>query len=1566
MSDPSFQSWIDPLFNIHPFIPSYLNLSSSLAASIDSSSVHRLVTRSHQHAKPDGFCPSSEGWGPFSSLRQADLTPCAEEALRAGLCTIAGLTAVGLTLRLLKTQTAKKRVGRSRRVLYAKTALLSITTILALLHLIGIIFTSAVPFLSIFTLSSATLFLFSLASIPLTYVNHSRTRQSSTLLLVFWPIFLAASALTIRTWYLQGFLFHPSTALVWAPFFGFIGVGLLAFSLECLCPEKSGGVKLPEGEDGQDGGTSDWKENPKLTANFFEILTFSWLTPLMKLGSQRFIDEDDIFDLDPNDKADVLGEKLYKNWEAARVKHHAQHPVKQVEGQKAKHPSLFVVLAKSYGGPYLTATVLKILNDLLSFTQPQLLRLLLRYVATYQTSTPAPAIQGIAISLTMFLAAVIQTCLLHQYFDRAFTTGMRVKTGIVWLIYRKALVLSNGEKVGRAGGDIVNLQSVDAMRLADLMQYGQMVFSGPLQIILAFVSLYNLLGWSAFCGVAVMVVSLPLNAMIARYQKKLQVKQMKIKDKRTRLMNELLSNIKSIKLYAWEKSFSEKVLDVRNNLELVMIRRIGIVNAFSNFFWASTPFLVAFATFSSYSLTSKKPLTSDVIFPAISLFGLLQFPLAMLSMIISSIIEALVSESRLVDFLDAEELQKDSRTVLLPKSPSEYQKGDSLVEITNGTFTWNKNAESSTLKKVDFVARKGELVAVLGRVGDGKSSLLSAALGEMTRREGQVTVRGSIAYFSQQSWVLSATVKDNILFGHAYDPKFYQLVLDACALPPDLAILPLGDQTEVGEKGVSLSGGQKARIALARAVYARADIYLLDDPLCAVDNHVAAHLFEHVLGPKGLLKDRARVLCTNSVAFLAKTDRLLMLRGGEVLEQDTYDQVMEERNSALFNLINTLGKQSAPNSAPGTPKADSSDGSTMVDTESLTDKLETKMSLNDDNAVLLSAKESKTQAIRRMKDSTKPKEAMERGQVSSSVYKGYISSASFVGVCAFLFATFAAQGSQIASNLILRNWGEANLVEHRTTSIGLYLFFYGLAGASASVLNMISSLLLWTFCAVRCSKKLHDDAFRALMRSPMSFFERTPQGRILNVFSRDIYVIDEVLIRTFSGFFRTLASVGGVLFVIGLGAPSILIGVIPIFFIYRKIMRYYLASSRELKRLDSTSRAPIFSWFGETLSGLSSIRAYSQTARFSAHNEAFLDRNNACYLPSVSVNRWLAVRLEFLGSLIMLAAALVSVVALIVSRNVDAGLVGLMMSYAVSVTGSLNWVVRSASEVETNIVSVERVMINYTRLDAEAPDEISETTPRESWPEEGAIEFNNYTTRYRPDLPACVSDVSISIKPAEKIGVCGRTGAGKSSLTLALFRVIEATAGSIFIDGVDIGTIGLHDLRSKISIIPQDPQLFEGTLRENIDPIGQYTDTLIWEALSHAHLKVYAEANGGLDGTVTEGGGNLSSGQKQLICFARALLRKSRILVLDEATSAIDLETDAAVQEILRGPDFAATTTITIAHRLDTIMHSTRVLVMDKGQVAEFDTPENLLSKKDSIFYSLASQAGLINADISI
>lgn len=1403
---------------------------------------------------------------------------------------------------------------------------LSITCSLA--NLVAISVTNkTVPVLFSYLLEPVTL----LAVVLLSYYNHTRARTASTTILLFWPLYLAGLLLWVRTIVLtdlEGF------RVILAFKCAVVGFGLLSHVLESFSPECGPELSLDD---------KTFTEHPLLTANIFSVWTFAWMTPLMKKGTTQFITEDDLPSLKSADESQKLGAQL----QTALTKH-----------------TLWKALFVAYGRPYATAAGLKILQDLLAYLQPQLLRWLLSFISWYQMSRlrpgnekSPPLFEGFFIAAIMFIAAVVQTITLHQYFQRAFETGMRVRAGLVTCIFSKALALSNDAR-GAGSGDIVNLMSVDATRLQDFCTYGLIAISGPFQIVLAFISLYNLLGWSAFVGVAVMILSIPLNTFIAGIMQRLQKEQMKNRDKRTRLMSELLANIRSIKLYAWEYSFIRKILETRNDQELKMLRKIGTITALNVTLWGGVPLLVAFSSFATAALMSSSPLTPDIIFPAMSLFLLLQFPLAMFAMVTSNLVEAVVSIKRLSTFLDADELQPDARKMV---ERSVLTEGDQVLSIRNADFSWSNNSADLALEDINLLVKKGELVGVLGRVGSGKTSLLSAIIGEMTRCEGEVILSGSIAYAPQSPWIMSASVRENILFSHEFDETFYNLVVEACALGQDFSALPQGDLTEVGEKGITLSGGQRARISLARAVYARSDLVLLDDCLAAVDSHVARHIFDHVIGPHGLLATKARILVTNSVTFLKHFHQLLFLRRSIILESGSYESLMANTDGEFYKLVTGHGSTSS-SSGTSTP---------YITSGSLTPSEDVKSADQPDHyiAVLsekLPRKRSFTKArlaasvTGRISSSTGlTKEHIEHGRVKLNVYLQYIESASKVGSGLFLLATALQQAASVCATLVLRDWGEHNREAGANTEVMKYLIIYGLFSFSSTILGGVSAIIIWVYCALRSAKRLHEGMLYAIMRAPLNFFELTPTGRILNLFSRDTYVVDQLLVRDIQGTCRTLAICLSIIAVIGGNLPPFLFAVIPLGWFYVLVMKYYLATSRELKRLDSVSRSPIFAWFSESLAGLSTIRAFNQQSIFNFENQRRVDRNQICYLPTVSVNRWLAIRLEFVGALIVLIVALLSILALI-TTGVDAGLVGLVLSYALNMTSSLNWVVRSASSVEQNIVSVERIL-HQTSVEPEAPQEIPDNKPEGEWPRKGEVEFRDYSTRYRQGLDLVLRSVSMTIKAKEKIGVCGRTGAGKSSLLLALFRIIEPVEGTIFIDDVDISHIGLHDLRSAISIVPQSPDLFEGTLRENVDPVGEYADADIWNALTKANLKDYVDTlPEGLDAPIREGGSSLSAGQRQLLCFARALLRKSKILVLDEATSAVDLDTDKAIQNIIRGPAFADVTILTIAHRLHTIMESDRILVMDAGKVAELDSPANLLSKETSIFHSLVSEAGLL------
>ncbi|RMZ75001.1 hypothetical protein DV737_g5549, partial [Chaetothyriales sp. CBS 132003] len=1375
------------------------------------------------------------------------------------------------------------------------------------------------------------------------YLEHFRCRTPNGVVLFYWVFFVLAYAVKLRSLVSRQTYKHSLASFVAVNLT--LGLATLAFVLEYFVPKQQSVYDALGAPD----------ECPAEYADIFSILTFGWMSPLMKFGYGHFLTADDLWNLRQRDTTRVTGDQLQAAWDAELKK----------KTPKNKRPSLWIALAKAFGRPYLRAACIKTVSDCLSFVQPQLLRLLITFVDSYRAGNkPQPAISGIAIVFAMFATSVCQTVTLHQYFQRAFETGMRVKSSLTAAIYAKSLRLSNESRATKSTGDIVTYMSVDQQRLSDLCQWGLQLWSAPLQIALCMMSLYNLVGISFMAGVASMILMVPINGLIARLMKTLQLSQMKYKDRRSRLMTEILTNMKSIKLYAWGSAFMDRLSHVRNEQELNNLRKIGAAQAFATFTWSTTPFFVSCSTFAVFVLTNSRPLTTDLVFPALTLFNLLTFPLTILPMVITSIVEASVAVTRITAFLTADELQADAVSITDEPASS----GQDSVVMDDATLTWDKTRDRPVLRSINFRAAKGELTCIVGRVGAGKSSLLQSILGDLCKVGGSIAVRGRIAYVAQQAWVMNASVKENILFGHRWDPLFYTQTINACALADDFKQLPDGDQTEVGERGISLSGGQRARLTLARAVYARADIYLLDDVLSAVDQHVGRHLINNVLGPDGLLKGKTKILATNALTVLREADYMYLLRDHTVLERGTYHQLMAMRGE-VASLIRSAAKDDA--AAPECEK-----------TEEAIHQVAGLVSIRPGPALnggVSSARKSSFHSLRRASTtsfkrpagavtdeehglkSKQTKEKTEQGKVKWSVYTSYARESNLIAVAIYLLALLAAQGVQIGGSFWLKRWSEYNERQGANRHVGRYIGIYFAFGIGGAVLVVVQTLLLWIFCSIEASRKLHDRMAFAIFRSPMTFFETTPVGRILNRFSSDIYKVDEVIARTFNMLFVNTSRALFTLAVIVISTPAFLLVIPPVAVVYIIYQKYYLRTSRELKRLDSVSRSPIYAHFQESLGGVSTIRAYRQQKRFTLENEWRMDANLRAYFPSVSANRWLAVRLEFIGSVIIFSAGTFSVISVANQSGLSAGMVGLAMSYALQITQSLNWIVRQTVEVETNIVSVERVL-EYANLPSEAPDVIFKKRPNIGWPAHGQVSFNNYSTRYRPGLDDVLKNINITIKAREKIGVVGRTGAGKSSLTLALFRIIEPTAGNISIDGLNTSTIGLLDLRRRLAIIPQDACLFEGTIRDNLDPRHVHDDTELWSVLGLARLQEHVSTmDGQLDAAVTEGGSNLSQGQRQLISLARALLTPSNILVLDEATAAVDVETDALLQATLRSTVFENRTIITIAHRINTILDSDRILVLQQGRVAEFATPQELINQR-GLFYELVREAGLLDS----
>ncbi|KAI9363460.1 hypothetical protein DFJ73DRAFT_811265 [Zopfochytrium polystomum] len=1500
-----------------------------------------------------------EGWGPWSSNRSFDLTTCFEDSV---LLNVPSVIFFLLAVPRLVVVLRRPAFHVPRDWTYT----IKVTLPLLLASLWGSKLSALLIDKNSYNheiLAAASSAVAYAAAGCLHHIEQLRSAIGSTALLLFWLFQIIADIIIMRTEILlgrspdfSGALPHSSTLLTAVTLI----LSSAVFVAENIPKDHHRYTLVPTSPEEAEAAAADEKlhDSPEAHANIFSRIWFLWMDPLMRLGYSKDLDMEDLWGLRHVDSAAANSNRFMRAWR---------------DQVGRKKPSLFGAIAKSFGFTFASAAVFKVLQDMLSFSQPTFLKWILVFTASWSPENRGheqPVSKGFAIAFMMLAAASFQTIFLHQYFHISITVGMRIRAALMTAVYQKALRLSNSARQNKTLGEIVNLMAVDAGRIGDMTQYLHIIWSGPFQISMAIYFLYQTLGPAIFAGVAVMILMIPVNAILATKSRALNKIQMGNKDSRTKLMDEVLSGIKIIKLYAWERPFLSKIGVIRDK-EMHTLRRIGMLGAVQSFCWGSTPFLVSLFSFVVYSLVSSDPLTSPKVFVSLALFNLLQFPLNVFPSVISAIIDASVSLNRLRDFLSSEELDGSAVTKehlsfhngvngsngVAPEILAHPNQPIERISLQNGTFRWEEKSDLPTLKDVSISVSDGQLVGVVGIVGSGKSSTLSAILGEMYKQSGSVTVRGSIAYVPQTPWIMNATLKENILFGNAFDAEFYNATLEACGLKPDLSMLPGGDLTEIGERGINLSGGQKQRISLARAVYSRADIYLLDDTLSAVDAHVGRHIFDKVIGPRGLLRKRARLFVTHSIHHLPEFNYICMLVSGKIAECGTYQELMSRGDSSsVFCLVKEYGK-----------RKDASAGDSEANLVEMGKTVSVGQLSKANSEKALSAP---TKAVENAKSKLMSQEERSKGSVSLKVYATYAISCGVVSVFFFFVLATAGRFLSIAQDLYLADWADAN--DRKTTKLlrGLSLddepkddafhrlTVYGVIGFLGAFTMAGQVLYVWVLCGIRAARLLHNQMLTNVLHLPQSYFDTTPLGRILNRFSKDVYTVDEVLPRVFQGFVNTLLRVLSVLVVNAIGNWLFIFFVVPLGALYLFFQRYYLRTSRELKRLESTSRSPIYANFQETLNGVSTIRAYDQVQRFIVSNEDRVDYHLRAYYPSISSNRWLAVRLESIGTLLVFGSALFPVISIMVYGTVSASLVGLALTYSLSVTQTLNWVVRQSAEIETNIVSVER-MKEYIDLPQEAAYEVPARRPSQSWPSNGEIDFVNYSTRYREGLELVLKDTSFKILPKEKIGIVGRTGAGKSSLTLALFRLIESASGKILIDGLDTSSLGLYDLRSRMTIIPQDSFLFTGTVRDNLDPFQENTDEKLWAALEAASLKpVIARLEGGLDAPVLQGGENFSVGQRQLICLARAVLRNTRILVLDEATAAIDYETDSIIQKTIRNVATNATV-ITIAHRINTIIDYDRILVLDAGRVVELDTPQALLKDKQSKFYSLAKEAGL-------
>ena len=1257
---------------------------------------------------------------------------------------------------------------------------------------------------------------------------------------------------------------------------------------------------------------------PEKRSSCISRYTFSWMNSLMSLGHKRPLEREDVWMLPEAQSAKVLSEKFMVNWR------------NEVSAQK---PSLLRALRRTYLKDFLIAGCFKLFNDASQFVGPIFIGLFIQFIASQSSANPMDQSVGYLYAMCIFLGQLIGALAENQYFQRIMSTGLHIRSVLISSIFKTALSLSAKGRHGRSAGKMVNLMSSDSEGLQSATQGLWNAWSAPVRIIVALVLLYGQLQWATFVGVFMLACSVPVQKSFIGKSMKIFRASAKTTDERLKYQNELFGNMNVVKMYAWEDSFEERVQTVRTE-ELGLLWKAKMLQIWNSFFITAIPIFVTVVSFAVYTLWIGD-MDAEKAFTSIAYFAVLRYPLIQLPNVINGIVNALVMVKRIEDFLLADVL-KETPFKALPKGESKVP----AVSIhPKAEFAWNIDQSDCSLSQSGIDVLPGQFVSIIGGTGQGKSTILNAMLGELpcvSGHENSATIYGSIAYVPQESWVFNATLRENILFGLPYDEARYNKAVNVARMARDLELMPAGDSTEIGEKGVNLSGGQRQRLSIARAVYADADVYLFDDPLSALDAKVAREVFDMCIC--GHLQDKTVILVTNRVEFISNSDTIILMSDKKIGAKGTYKELMETSNEFRSMMQNI--------------------GDVNEDQEDTDNKEEGKKSVDDKKG-----NEEEKKASEQKKDEAVAKlikkETRRKGNVSWNTVNTYITAVGGNFVVIFLlFSYVLIEIFRLVGTYWLKFWSSDEFGLQGTTSyLGIYLGMFACFSLCQALLTLANQYGM-AVAGMKGSKVLHKNMVASLLRAPMSFFHANPHGRIINRFTKDISDVDKYMIMFTSLVLRSVVQLSGTLVIIGSQTPYTLLTFVPVMCVFYFVQRYFQETSRELKRLDATTRSPIYAHFSECLNGIANIRAYKRAKEVNEDLGLKLNSHLRMNLAQFSANRWLSIRLEFLGGSLVFFSCIFVVIGY---QQIDASAAGMQLSFALQITSLLNMLVRLTSLAENSFNAVERIK-EYSDVEQERPKaETNDDVLIKHWPTKGKIEYKEVVARYRSDLPPVLKGLTFDIKPMEKVGLVGRTGAGKSSLFLTLFRIVERDdgKGSISVDGVDISSVGLKLLRDSISIIPQEPVLFVGTVRFNLDPFDKYSDAQIWRALENAHMKKCIMDNGvGLDMVVQENGSNFSVGQRQLICLARALLKNSKILVLDEATAAVDVETDHLIQTTIR-KSFSHCSTLTIAHRLDTIIDSDRVLVLDNGSALEFDTPKELLTNpKYSAFSSMVEETG--------
>ncbi|KAF7151542.1 hypothetical protein RHSIM_Rhsim02G0240000 [Rhododendron simsii] len=1200
---------------------------------------------------------------------------------------------------------------------------------------------------------------------------------------------------------------------------------------------------------GESADSGNENITPFATAGFLSRMSFWWLNPLLKKGKEKVLEDKDIPKLRHKDRA----ETCYFTF------------MEMLSKQKEKGTPNTSVLKTIFLWQWkaiLVTGFFALIKVLTLATGPLFLKAFILVAEGKETFT----YEGWALAAGLFLGKCFESVSERQWNFRTRLIGLQIRSLLTAAIYQKQLKLSNAAKTNHSPGQITNYVTVDAYRIGEFPYWFHRIWTIGLQTCLAFLIIYYAMGTAAIAAVLVIILTMIGNYPVAKLQHKYLTKLMVAQDRRLKAIAEALTNMKVLKLYAWETHFKNVVEKVRreesNYLSVVLSQR----GYYMVLFWVS-PIIVSAATFWACYLLGIS-LNASNVFTFLATLRILQEPIRSIPDVGAVFIEAKVSFSRVMKFLDEPELQNRYITKRCDTNGL-----DQSILIRTTRISWDSSALKPTLNDVNLVVQCGEKIAICGEVGSGKSTLIATILGEVPDINGIVQVHGTIAYVSQTAWIQTGTIQENILFGSTMDQNRYQEVLDKCSLKKDLEMLPFGDCTIIGERGVNLSGGQKQRIQLARALYQDADIYLLDDPFSAVDAHTATSLFNVIMilnmswepwqGKRSYSLPTKLISFQHSTPFWLGFENFTLLSEGKIVEAATYDQMLAS-SQQFQNLVNAhkVTSGSELQSEYGFQKRKSP----KEEIQKIYTDQHQRESLGD-------------QLIK--------EEERETGYTGLKPYIQYLNqskgflylSLSVIFHCVFIIGQF-----------VQSLWLAANLQDSSVSS-------------DMSIVDL-----------------------------ELAFIFTLTIGTTMNTY--------------FS--FGVLAFLTWpILFVI---LPTVYITII--------LQRFYFASAKELTRIDGTTKSSVASHLAESVAGAVTIRAFGEEDRFFAENLQLIDENASSFFHKFSANEWLIQRLEILCSIVLSCSALG--LTFLSNYGSKPGIIGMALSYGLSLNVFLVFSVQSECTMSNSIVAVERLE-QYMNIPSEAPEIIEGNRPALHWPVVGKVEIRDLKVRYRPNSPLVLRGISCIFEGGSKIGIVGRTGSGKTTLISALFRLVEPTEGSIIIDDVNISTLGLHDLRSHFGVIPQDPTLFGGSVRYNLDPLMEHADQEIWEVLEKCQLReAVQEKEEGLsslawDNAVVQDGSNWSMGQRQLFCLGRALLRRRKILVLDEATASIDNATDSVIQKTIR-TEFADCTVITVAHRIPTVMDCTMVLSISDGQVVEYDEPTKLMSKDDSLFGKLVKE----------